>query len=468
MNMKSFKTTVSYPDSGNFVLYMFCGYVLIWFLQVGIRLPALGSIRIEFLVGSFLILTVLMTGLYKNDARHKSSGLGWIVTLFFISLMIQIPFSHSFDLSVEIFWDRVFKFAFMAVFMVCFVKSPRQLRYFLAAFLVACFYITRESFKGALNGSMIWENQGVPRLHGDTPLFQHPNSLAGLAMGVLPFVYYLYPVVRSKLIRIFLLALTVTSAGCVMYSGSRTAYLGLIVFGIFLLWKSQAKMKFILVASVILCVAVPLIPQSYKLRFNTIITGQDIEGHSIERRKEILNDATKIMKRYPLGVGIAAFPQVRMEMFGRFQDTHNLYLELITNIGIQGFIIFVIFILKMLLTYSKIEQTIHVQLGELTSLLNDNHKDKSWMDRYSQAFIDHKDDLNLIRAAALAGMGYTIIRLALGLFGMDTYEIYWWIGLGLAVSLFNIHETSNLITNELMADARAHGFVEERRWGGVR
>jgi len=40
----------------------------------------------------------------------------------------------------------------------------------------------------------------------------------------------------------------------------------------------------------------------------------------------------------------------------------------------------------------------------------------------------------LARAVSL----FIIIRLGLGLFGMDLYEIYWWFILGLAISLNNI------------------------------
>jgi len=36
---------------------------------------------------------------------------------------------------------------------------------------------------------------------------------------------------------------------------------------------------------------------------------------------------------------------------------------------------------------------------------------------------------------AKAIMGFIVIRLALGLFGMDLYEPYWWFGAGLAFNL---------------------------------
>jgi hypothetical protein len=36
---------------------------------------------------------------------------------------------------------------------------------------------------------------------------------------------------------------------------------------------------------------------------------------------------------------------------------------------------------------------------------------------------------------AYASVGFLLLRLILGLFGMDTYEIYWWFVLGLTLAV---------------------------------
>ena len=84
----------------------------------------------------------------------------------------------------------------------------------------------------------------------------------------------------------------------------------------------------------------PLIPSGYIERAETIFTQKDKEGNSTGTRKEILRDAWTVFLDNPLGVGVGAFPAVRQQRFGRTQDTHILYLEIGTNLGIQGLIIF--------------------------------------------------------------------------------------------------------------------------------
>lgn len=451
-----------YPAIGNGVLYLFCSYVLIWFLQLGLRIEWLGNIRIELIVALILTAAVITIRSSEKGKDQEKSDLRLPVVLLFISMVVQIPFSHSPDLSAYIFWNRVFKFAFMALFIMTFVKGPRQLNYFVGAFLLACFYITQESFRGALDGSMVWENQGVPRLHGSTEIFSHPNSLAGVAIGALPFLIYLFPVVRSKFVKLFFIALAVTSLGCVLYSGSRTAYLGVLGFVLFMWWHSQKRLKFFIIAAALFMSAVPFIPEAYKARFETIFTGQEIEGQSIETRKQILEDAVDIFLEHPLGVGVAAFSAVRREMFGRSQDTHNMYLEAATNLGVQGLTIFLFFIYKMMrgcviLKRSFEEQKAALEMKFVPELLLDS--DSRPLAVQTQK---HIHDLDYMRAVCLAMLGYIFIRLILGFFGSDLYEIYWWIGLGLCISLFNINRVAKKVTAELLTTLENSGSTPEQ------
>lgn len=54
----------------------------------------------------------------------------------------------------------------------------------------------------------------------------------------------------------------------------------------------------------------------------------------------------------------------------------------------------------------------------------------------------HDRDLRLLIAIAKATGGFIFVRLILGFFGMDLYEIYWWFGAGLATSLSGMAVTT--------------------------
>lgn len=54
----------------------------------------------------------------------------------------------------------------------------------------------------------------------------------------------------------------------------------------------------------------------------------------------------------------------------------------------------------------------------------------------------HDRDLGLLIAVSRATGGFIFVRLVLGAFGMDLYEIYWWFGAGIAVALSGMAVTT--------------------------
>jgi putative inorganic carbon (hco3(-)) transporter len=412
------RTSVSFPQVGNAALLMFCSYVFLWYLQVGYRIAFLGTIRFEFLFAAALTVVAFMFT-PKYDAKCP---LFTYVVVYLLVLATQIPFSYDQYRSFDVFVDRIIKFAFMAFFIVYFVRSPRHLKFFLAAFLLACFKMGQEGLVGRISGALIWENQGIMRLHGSTPLYVHPNSFSGMALGTLPFVYFLWPISR-KYTRAFLLILALLSVNIILYTGSRTGYVGIMAFFAFIFIASKNKLKILALLTLLSLVCLPMVPNDYVERFSSIFTLKEKEGHSSEARIVILKDAIEIFSAHPLGVGISAFPKIRFDTFGRVQDTHNLYLEIATNLGIQGFIVFSLLVFKMM----KYLKTI-----------------SGWAKRSSEFVLLHQEefdqsmlsDLKLIEATASATLAFIVIRLALGLFGMDLYEIYWWFAIGLTFALY--------------------------------
>lgn len=410
--------SVEYPFINKTLLLLFCGYVVAWYLQIGYRIPVLGDIRFEFIYA--LVLTVLAF-LVTPKIDTKCPLLPYVL-LYFLVIVIQVPFSHDFTRSWDVFVDRIVKFAFMAFFIVSFVRSPSHMKYFLGAFLLACLKMGQEGLVGRLSGGLIWENQGIMRLHGPTPIYGHPNSFAGMAMGTLPFVYFLWPL-SNKYIKAVLLVIGILSLHIVLYTGSRTAYVGIFAFVAFAFYTTSNKKRFIGCIVLALALSLPMIPSDYQERFRSIFTLEEKEGRSSEARIQIIEDAWEIFTDNPFGVGVAAFPKVRAERFGRSQDTHNLYLEIATNLGIQGLIVVGLMINKMLRILNYIRTKSNHILYQLSANDDPNRI---------------KEDLYLIEAVASSVIGFLIIRLTLGLFGMDLYEIYWWFAIGMTFSLHSM------------------------------
>jgi putative inorganic carbon (hco3(-)) transporter len=412
----------------------FCAYVITWFLQLGGRVGFLGAIRFEFLLGILLIALALAV---KRQQLKVKAGLAGYLIWFFLALVTQIPFSFNVDYSWTIFVDRVVKFACMTFFIVMYVRSPMAMRLFIAAFMLAWFKMGQEGFVGQITGSLVWQNQGVMRLHGSTPMYAHPNSFSGFGLGILPFAYYLMPV-ANRWQKIFLLVMMAFAVNIILFTGSRTGYIGFILFVAYVIYRSKYRMKVLFTTVALGIVALPLIPDQYKARFESI-TGNEAEGQSKVRRLEIWSDALQIFAEHPFGVGISAFTTVREQRFGRIQDTHNLYLEVATNLGIQGFIIWVVLLVAMFKAIRRISAFLEAQLKKLETRLTPEGTAGPLLTK-------HMADLNLMLAMLYAARAYIVVRLVVGFFGMDLYEIYWWFAMGIIIAVHNMSQVAERLT----------------------
>ena len=428
-----------YPRVSNAVLLAFCGYVIIWYLQIGYRIPFLGAIRIEFIWALVLTAVALMS---SNGPKLMDNPLRWVVILLFLAMAIQVPLSHVPQYSWNVFIDRVIKFAFMAFFIVSFVRSPKGLILFVGAFMLACMKMGQEGLIGQLTGNLVWQNQGIMRLNGSTPLYAHPNSFSGMALGTLPFILYLFPI-APRIIKIILAVQFIFACNIVLHTGSRAGYIAFFIMLAFAVFNSQNKGKSLLVLFLVSVVALPFIDGQYIDRFNTISTGQEIEGYSMGARKEILEDAIYVFKNHPFGIGVSAFPAVREKYFGRSQDTHNLYLEVGTNLGIQGLVIFIVFIYFTLRTLLFSIKSFKNQLKKLDEVIDIKIIS-------NMIYRRHYRDLIVLRACTKSVVLFLIVRLSLGLFGMDLYEIYWWFALGIAIAIFNIEKQTKIKSDKIL------------------
>lgn len=393
----------------NKILVILTGiYILTWYLQLGSRIDILGTIRFEFILGAFLSIVAILKISSQSD---KPSPLRNPVILYLAILAFYTIFSYDRSTSIDVFIDRIIKFSMMGLFLAAFIKSPWALKFIIACFLIAMFKLGQEGFSGWLGGGLVWQNQGVMRLHGSTLLYRHPNSFSGMAVGCLPFIYFLYPVVNKRWHKIFLLILLTFCGIIIAFTASRTGYVATLLLLIYatLKLKGSQKKYIIIITLVSIPIAATLLPHQYVDRFVSIFTMEETEGSSASSRIQILKDATIIAIEKPWGVGVSAFPKVRTEIFGRTQDTHNLYLELLTNLSVIGLFIFIWLISKII----GLNLSIQKEIKDIES-----------------------GDARFLSALSKSIVGFVIARLFLGLFGMDTYEIYWWFAIGLTISVY--------------------------------
>ena len=64
----------------------------------------------------------------------------------------------------------------------------------------------------------------------------------------------------------------------------------------------------------------------------------------------------------------------------------------------------------------------------------------------------HMADLNLMLAMLYAARAYIVVRLIVGIFGMDLYEIYWWFAMGIIIAVHNMSQVAERLTEIHLAN----------------
>ena len=398
-------------------------------LQLGYRIDVLGQIRFQFILAIILIILCFLYKPIKGlDYDHKSLVIVSFTLIFFLflSVLYSIDSSHSWNVFVE----RVVKFSFISLFIYAFSNSIFSLKGAVFFFLLSCLKLGQEGLYGTITGSLIWENQGIMRLHGSTPIYHHPNSFSGMAVGTLPFIIFLFNV-SNKYIKMGLIILAILSLNIIIFSGSRTGYVAVVLLLLLLFFQSNQKIKILIAAILILSIGISYIPDQYIGRFESIFTLKEAEGKSSESRLEILEESIEVFLNNPLGIGVDSFPVYRNVILGKkAADTHNLYTQILTNIGAHGLLVFFIFIILIRKKLKKIHETGKKLLKSLDQISN-NQVNQSVIRKY-------KKDIQFLLALTKVILYYLYMRLILGVFGHDLYEMYWWLILGFTLALNKI------------------------------
>ena len=263
-------------SDSKFFVFLTCIYVITWYLQLSSRIGLLQAVRFEFVLGLFLSICAIFQILKET---RPATSLRLPVTLWLILLAVYSLFSYDFEKSWDIYFNRVIKFSMLALFIVAFVRTEWALRCVIFAFLLAMLKMGQEGVIGWLGGGLVWQNQGIMRLHGSTMLYRHPNSFSGMAVGCLPFIFFLFPVV-GRFVKLGLIGLLISCIVIIIFTGSRTGYVATLLLCSYFWWGKlkQSWLKYSVIGLALLFVLLPFVPEQYVGRFESIFTMEEAEA----------------------------------------------------------------------------------------------------------------------------------------------------------------------------------------------
>lgn len=410
-------------------------YLPVFYSQIGTRIPALKSLRMEFLIGMILIVIIVFK-IIQKEIELNENRFTYASIVFFILLALMIPFAFIKHTAFEIYIAYL-KFFLIYFMIISCIGDEKRLRIFTYLYLACISLLFVEPFILSLQGKGFRFNNHMMRLYGITGMFDHPNQLGGITAANLSFFYFLMLSHKSKFLKLLFLSLIMISLQVIMLTQSRTAFLTVVAFGFFAWLFSSHKVKFLLILLSAGIVIWNFAPEQTKDRFRTLSHSLEVmdadsdevytgnkELGSMNSRRILLRNSIIIFLENPIfGVGIHNFVSVSGRRWNSWMPTHCLYTEALSEVGLVGTLSFAY---VLILAFKNLNRSKRI----LEDNLEDN-KDKSFLYQLNKAVYI-----------------YLLMRLVVGIFGQDLYRMWWWIAGGYSVVILRIVQNKYLRTEK--------------------
>jgi putative inorganic carbon (HCO3(-)) transporter len=280
-------------------------------------------------------ITLIAYMMDKNKPKivwHTAS----ILMLVFL-LWCAITTSTSINPSASEELMRFFKILLIVALALMIVRSKKHIVILVSVIAASIgFYSTKGGVFAILTG-------GSFRVWGPPDSFiEGNNELALATLMILPLVFFLISQVNHKWIKIGLAAIIFLSTISVIASYSRGAFLAMIVTAGFLWIKSKIKIPLALAGFVLIIAIIPVIPQQWYDRMDTIETYE--EDKSAMGRINSWTMAFNLAKDRPLGGGFRTFGPTAFALYAPepnvIHDAHSIYFEILAEQGFVGLFLF--------------------------------------------------------------------------------------------------------------------------------
>lgn len=421
------KTDQSKISTFSFFVYIY--FVVDYFLHFSARIPFYGSVRPTVIV--FCIIAISLVLQYRKYGELVNEPIFKAVLALIFYIIISLPLVEWPGSVVrgnfELFVKAVSFFFFTAIIL----DSKSRLKIFLMVFLCCQVYRILEPLylhftTGYWGSATHLDGAFANRLSGAPADVVNPNGLGFVIVTVIPFLHYLlfYSNKKGKFLYALLLPLLIYALILTM---SRGAFIALLVVAWIFFYHSKHKFALILVGCVIMVASWSVMTPVQKDRYLSLFDRNAASAGTVAGRTSlIVGEFVLGFQRPIVGHGLGTTAEAKYHNWGISQASHNLYGQLLIEIGMVGFILFFIFLLQ---TYKRL--TMNCRILEST---------------------DSVPDVLYCRLnQAMFAVFWMYAVYSLNYFGLSQY--YWYLFGGLAVAFGrNLNESISRISASVQAD----------------
>lgn len=369
-------------------------YMILVYCKLSSYYPVFFAMKAELLFALLILVRVFASGNFSSKLSLSYNPINKY--LFFFCMCVLLSFVIAWDHRYS--WDNAvyhfIKVLVLYVMVLLAIESKQDIKIFIWAFLIMFAYLAYEPVFRFLTGTGASQQVYGDIYVGDIGLLSGHVALANNMNQVIPILFFLIPSVKNKTMRIVAIILILLFTMAVIGSGSRGGVIGLLVFGCTLVYFSKNRMRNGIALALIF-----LLLFGFSYTFKS--TGSRIDRNSVERRLIGLIHGVEMirLKGHVLGVGPGCFLLARGTYFGYTMESHNIYGQILGDLGIPGAIAWPLLIFHIFknLNYAK----------EKLKLLG---RDKDFLYRFAMAI-----QVSLI------------VRLFISLASHGLYYFYWYV-----------------------------------------
>jgi probable O-glycosylation ligase (exosortase A-associated) len=339
---------VKYPFFGFFL------YLTIYIMRPGERLPALGAIRLELLIGVFLLAVIALSDALKGSSiRFPKDRVTKILLLFIGVMILGFVFSEWKSGS----FDIVFKFIKIYILYYFIVVMADRDKRFQYVFWFVVLFTSGVGIEAAFQyfSGNYRINQGIMRIGGSTSYGEHANSLAMYMATTIPMLLYIFVRYKIFIIKILAICLILSCLVTLVITGSRSGILCMIGIALTYAWFSRQRVAYFIAVIFIAVASWFVLPEQYKERYGSIV-GENLDGSSQGRIDAWKAGLGMFIEKPLLGVGPGIFAAAYLDRHGVWLNSHSLYIEMLATTGLIGTAVWVWLLIRLIGVLSRLKQ----------------------------------------------------------------------------------------------------------------
>ncbi|MGC2504435.1 MAG: O-antigen ligase family protein [Silvibacterium sp.] len=323
----------------------FLAFVTNYELQPGELYPALGLLHLERILLVFVVISFVM-----NRSRLRFPPITKKFLAYYAVMLIATPFAFWVSNSIQ-FDIAFFEVVVYHVLLVSLLTSQERLRKYLLLYVGLIAWIGATSLYEYHVGVRVF-TMGIERAEGLTSAGGDPDTLAITMAITIPFAFLLMGKGVSKAVRIYGLIVLAIYLATIIDTGSRNAFLALIVCLFISVFQRRRNWKFLPLVLVALPLLWMVIPQQYKARYESIETRNQDESYT--NRLLSWQGGVKMFLHNPVtGVGPDNYTFANGMKYWpgnprHWLNAHSLYFKLLGELGILGILTFFTYLVAVI------------------------------------------------------------------------------------------------------------------------